>query len=152
MKTQNSKNCKNSKIYCTNLLKKSGYFCNLNIKNLKDNKRFWKKSKPLFSDKGLETNNVILKEKNVLITHSSTLPNLFNNYFINTTSIFKLKQSSLIEKFSSIPNLLIHYRDHISINKIKETYKIGKKRSGSHKIFEQKNICHQFLCFSESSD
>ena len=104
---------------------KSEYFRNLNIKELNDNKKFWKKIKPFFLDKGLETNNIILKEKNELITNSSTLANLFNNYFINIISTLKLKQSP--PKFPSIPNLLIHYRDHMSLKKIKETYKITDK-------------------------
>ena len=82
------------------------------------------KIKPFFSDKGLENNNIILKQ-NELITNSSTLANLFNNYFINITSTWKLKQSP--SKFPSIPNLLIHYRDLTSIKKIKETYKIAEK-------------------------
>ena len=75
---------------------KSEYFRNLNIKQLNDNKKFWKKIK------GLETNNIILIEKNELITESSTLANLFNSFFIKITSTLKLKQSS--PKFSSIPN------------------------------------------------
>ena len=132
LKTRNSKNWENYKKqrnFCTNLLKKtkSEYFRNLNIKELNDNKKFWKKIKPFFSDKGLETNNIILKEKNELITNSSTLANLFNNYFINITSTLKLKQSP--PKFPSIPNLLIHYRDHMSmsIKKTKENYKIAGK-------------------------
>ena len=37
----------------------------------------------------------------------------------------KLKQSP--PKFPSIPDLLIHYRDHMSIKKIKETCKIAEK-------------------------
>ena len=44
--------------------KKNEYFLNLNIKDQNDNKKFWKKIKPFFSHKGLETNNIILKEKN----------------------------------------------------------------------------------------
>ena len=121
LKTRNGKNWQNNKKqrnFCTNLLKKtkSEYFRNLNIKELNDNKKFWKKIKPFFSDKGLETNNIILKEKNELITNSSTL---VNNYFTNITSTLKLKRSP--PKFPSIPNLLIHYRDHMSIKKIKET-------------------------------
>ena len=74
-------------------------------------KCFRKKNKSFFSDKGLETNNIILKEKNELITDSSTLANLFNNYFINISSTLKLKQSP--PKFPSIPNLLIHHIDHM---------------------------------------
>ena len=83
------------------------------------------KNKPFFSNKGLETNNIIIKEKIKLITNISTLANLFNNYFINITSTLKLKQFPL--KFQSIPNLLIHYRGHMSIKKIKETYKTAEK-------------------------
>ena len=63
------------------------------MKGLNDNKKFWKKMKPFFLDKGLETNNIILKEKKELITDSSTFANLFNNCFINITSTLKLKQS-----------------------------------------------------------
>ena len=56
---------KKQRNFCSKFLKKtkSEYFRNLNIKDLNDNKRFWKKIKPCFSDKGSETNNVILKEK-----------------------------------------------------------------------------------------
>ena len=42
---------------------KSKYFRNLNTKDLNDNKTFWRKIKPFSSDKGLETNHIILKEK-----------------------------------------------------------------------------------------
>ena len=68
LKTRNSKNWenyKNQRNFCTNLLKKSKseYFRNLNIRDLNDNKKFWKRNKSFFSDKGLQTNNVILKEK-----------------------------------------------------------------------------------------
>ena len=123
------KTTRNKEIFAQTYSKKtkSEYFRNLNIKELNDNKKFWKKIKPFFSDKGLETNNIILKEKNELITNSSTLANLFNNYFINITSTLKLKQSP--PKFPSIPNLLIHYRDHMSmsIKKTKENYKIADK-------------------------
>ena len=94
---------------------KSEYFRNLNIKDLNDKKKFWEKIKPFFSDKGLKTNNIILKAKNELISDISTLANLFNNYFISIISTLKLKQSP--QKFPSISNILIHYRDHMNISK-----------------------------------
>ena len=86
-------NYKKQRNFCTDLLTKikSEYFRNLNIKDLNDNKKCWKKIKPLFSEKGLETKNITLKEKSELITNSFTLANLFNNYFINITSTLKLK-------------------------------------------------------------
>ena len=35
----------------------------INIKVISDNKKFWKAIKPLFSDKGLNSNKLILIEK-----------------------------------------------------------------------------------------
>ena len=66
LKTRNSKNWENykkQKRLHKFTKKKSEYFHNLNIKDLNDNKMFWKKIKLFVSDKGLETNNIILKEK-----------------------------------------------------------------------------------------
>ena len=113
-RVKTGKTKRNKQIFARTYTKtKSEYFRNRNIKDLNDNKKFWKKIKAFFSEKGFETNSIILKEKNELLTNSSTLANLFNNYFINITSTLKLKQSP--PKFPSIPNLLIHYRDHMSI-------------------------------------
>ena len=63
--SKNWENYKKQRHFFANLLKKtkSEYFRNLNIKDLINNKKFWKKIKPFFSDKGLESNNIILKEK-----------------------------------------------------------------------------------------
>ena len=120
-------NTRNKEIFAPTYLEKqkNHYFRCLNIKDLNDNKKFWKKVKPFFSDKGLETNNIILKGKNELITDSSTLANLFKYYFINITNTLKLKKSP--SKFQSLSKLVTHYKDHLSIQKIKETFKIKEK-------------------------
>ena len=78
LKTWNGKNwkiCKKQSNFGTNLLKKTKreYFRNLNIKDLNDDKKVWRKIEPFFSNEGLETNNIIFKEKSELITDSSTL-------------------------------------------------------------------------------
>ena len=130
LKTRNNENWdkyKKQRNFCTNLLRKTknDYFRCLNIKDLNDNKKFWKKVKPFLSDKVLENNNIILKGKDELITDSSTLANLFNNYFINIKNTLKLKKSP--SKFQSLSKLLTHYKDHLSIQKIKETFKIKEK-------------------------
>ena len=109
LKTRNNENWdkyKKQRNFCTNLLRKTKYEYNhcLNIKDLNDNKKFWKKVKPFFSDKGLETHNIILKGKDELITDSSTLANLFNKYFINITNTLKLKKSP--SKFQPLSKLL----------------------------------------------
>ena len=55
-------------------------------------KGFGKKIKRFFSDKGLQTNNIILKDKNRLVTDSSIIANTFNNYFIDITNTLNLKR------------------------------------------------------------
>ena len=54
-------------------------------------KGFGKKVKSFFWDKGLQTNNIILKGKNRLVTDSLIIANTFNSWFINITNIFNLK-------------------------------------------------------------
>ena len=55
------------------------------MKDLNYSKRYWEKLKPFFSDKGLQTNNIILKNKNRLFTDVSIIANTCNNYFVNIT-------------------------------------------------------------------
>ena len=81
------------------------------MKDLNDNKRFWKENKTFyFSDKGLQTNNIILKDKNRLVTDSSIIANTFHNYFINITNTLNLKPH--MPKSKSLSNLLKLYKDH----------------------------------------
>ena len=54
------------------------------LKDLSDNRRFWGK-KSLFSDKGLRTNNIILKDKNRLATNSLIIANLITILLILQT-------------------------------------------------------------------
>ena len=51
--------------FCVNLLRKTKkyYFNDLDIKNITDNKAFWKTIKPYFSNKGLNSSSLILSEK-----------------------------------------------------------------------------------------
>ena len=54
-------------------------------------KSFGKKIKPFFLGKGLQTNSIIYKDKNKLVTDSWIIANRFNNYFINITNRLLLK-------------------------------------------------------------
>ena len=67
----------------------------------------------------------MLKDKNTLVTHSSIIANTFNNYFINIINTLNLKHS--MAKSKSLSNLLKLYKDHFSVLKIKENYKIQNK-------------------------
>ena len=60
---------------------KKEYFSNLNLKNVKDSKSFWKVVKPFFSDKGFKGNNIILKENDKLA--DLNIFDIMNEYFVD---------------------------------------------------------------------
>ena len=87
-------NYKKQRNFCVTLLRrtKKEYFQNLNVKNLLDNKKFWKIIKPYFSNKGLNSNKMLLKEKGELISDEKQLASIMNKFFINITRSLKLKK------------------------------------------------------------
>ena len=103
---------------CLNLLRKTkkSFYKNLDEKQVSDNKVFWKKVKPSFSDKGVNSSKITLVEKNSIIVDEKKIANIMNNYFINITKTLSLKtlnKSQIdIDKFEN----------HISIKKIHETF------------------------------
>ena len=46
---------------------------NLNLKDLSDNRNFWRTIKPYFSNKGLNSNKLLLKEKGNLVSDEKEL-------------------------------------------------------------------------------
>ena len=89
-----------------------------------DNKKFWKIIQPFFSNKGLNSNKVILREKDVLITDEKILATLMNKHFANITADLDLKRDS--ETFSdtstSVSSILERLNFHQSILKIQEAF------------------------------
>ena len=98
---------------CLNLLRKTkkSFYKNLDEKQVSDNKVFWKKVKPSFSDKDVNSSKITLVEKNSIIVDEKKIANIMNNYFINITKALSLKtlnKSQIgIDKFEN----------HISIKK-----------------------------------
>ena len=99
------KNYKKQKNFCINLLRntkkdyfqklnisyltyllpntKKDYFQKLNISYLTYNKKFWKIIKPFFRNKGLNSNILILREKNISTFDEKPLTTLRRKYFVN---------------------------------------------------------------------
>ena len=76
----NWSNYKKQRNFCVDLLRKTKteYFQKLNVKDLSDNRKFWKTIKPFFSNKGLNSNKLMLKENNRLITEEKELATVMN--------------------------------------------------------------------------
>ena len=66
---ENWDNYKKQRNFCVKLLRhtKEKYFSDVNVKSISDNKKFWKTIKQVFSNKGLNTNNVTLLEDNEIV-------------------------------------------------------------------------------------
>ena len=77
---ENSRLYKQQRNYCTNLLarEKKNYFNNLDLKIFKDNKTFWQRVKPLFSDK-----------KSVICTKEEEVAEKLNNFFYRCCRQFR---------------------------------------------------------------
>ena len=52
------------------------YFAKLNVKDVADNKLFWKNVKPYFSDKGSNSTKITLVEKDIIITDEKQIANV----------------------------------------------------------------------------
>ena len=84
---------KKQRNYCLSLLRKTkkAYFEKLNIKEIGDNKTFWKTVRPYFSDKDNKSSKITLVENNIVIADEKRVAELMNKYFINIAKNLNLK-------------------------------------------------------------
>ena len=94
------------------------------MRDLSDNKKFWKKIKPYFSNKGLNSNRLFLKEKGNLVSNEKQPATIMNNFFINITKDSELKEDNssnantledVLEVFDAYPTFE-RIRRNIKIN------------------------------------
>ena len=71
----------------------------MNLKNIVDNKKFWKIGKDIFSDKSSNFEKISLIQQDRVITSDSKIAEMFNDYFNNIVSDLGLK----------MPDALIHH-------------------------------------------
>ena len=121
-------NFKKQRNFCAKILRntKKDYFQKLNIKDLTDDKESWKTIKPFFSHKGLNSNKLMLRKKDVVFADEKTLATMMNNYFVNVTPDLDLKQDS--ENFydapASVYNMNKKFPDHQCVLKIKKAFNV----------------------------
>ena len=85
--------------YCVSLLKKSKkkYFADLNEKDILDNKLFWKKIKPSFSDKVMTIDRINLSEKGELVKTELKTAEVLNKLFCNIANDLEISKYSKCE-------------------------------------------------------
>ena len=120
--------------YCVSLLKKEKrkYINNLNPKIFNDNKTFWQRVKPLFSDKqkGIQS-DIIIVENGETTSDKKRVAEKLNNFFIEAVDNLDIKpyliHNNRISK--STQDIIDKYENHPSIKMIKENIKDENKFS-----------------------
>ena len=80
---ENSKASKQQNNYCNRLYKRERRECyaQLDLKEVTDNKKFWKTVNPLFSNKGGCKDNIVLVNGDKIISADAELAQTFNDFF-----------------------------------------------------------------------
>ena len=112
-------NYKRQRNHCLSILRKTKkeYFNSLNIKQVSDNRLFWKSVKPFFNDKGSNSLKITLVEENNILSDEEEIANIMNNYFINVTKTLNLKKQLGLGRTG-----VNEFENHISIKMIHEKY------------------------------
>ena len=104
--------CNYQRSICVNLLGKSkrSYFENLNIKLIRDNKKFWKNIAPLFSDKIKSKERSTLIENENIISSDKKVAQTFREFFSNVVKCLNISQNlHLISGTSYLTTSIILY-------------------------------------------
>ena len=111
---------KKQRNFCLKLLRqtKEKYFNNINAKKVSDNKTFWKLVKPFFSDKGINSNNILLVEGNEIINGNGKIATIMNRCFTNITKHMNLKANKISHR-KELVNILDTFKNHKSVQRIK---------------------------------
>ena len=119
--------------FCTRLFKKEKkkFYDNLDIKQITDNKKFWKTVKPLFSEKQTARNNITLIENDIIISKDLDVAETMNYFFSNAVKELNIN-GSLNENFSynsehdDILNMIDKFKHHPSVLKIKQNVRVSE--------------------------
>ena len=78
--------------YCVSLLRKSKreYYSNLDVKNITDNKTFWKTVKRFLSDKVTSTQKITLIENDKIVKNDNDTARVLNTFFSNIVRDLKI--------------------------------------------------------------
>ena len=92
---ENMKIYKKQKNFCSRLYKKerNKFYSELDIKNITDNKLFWKTMKPFLSDKCSQASKISLVQKGNVISDDQELGRTFNSFFETAVDSLGIKEN-----------------------------------------------------------
>ena len=93
---------------------------------MSDNRKFWEIIKPYFSNKGLNSNKLLLKEKGNLVSDEKELATIIKNFFINMMKDLGLNKDSKA-KLNNLEYILKAFESHPVIEKFKKAINTTEK-------------------------
>ena len=111
--------------YCVGLFRneKKKFYNSIDIKNITDNRLFWKTVKPFFSEKSHHYEKKILIENENIISNDKIIAEIFNEYFSNIVKDLNIPElankGTDSDITDSVQNAINKYETHASIIKIK---------------------------------
>ncbi len=119
------------------------------------NKKFWKTFKPLFSEKSISAERVLLVENSNILNDERHIAEIFNNYFGNITKNLSIKRwpepNDICIADDDVTKSLKKYRNHPSIIKIKQRLNSGATFEFKHIMPEDVKQKIQLLSSSKST-
>ena len=93
---------------------------NINVKKVSDNKTFFKNKliNLLLSNKGLNSNNILLMEGNEIVNDDGKIAAIMNMYFTYITKHMNLKANKISHR-EELVNILDTFKNHKSVQRIK---------------------------------
>ena len=136
--------------YCVSLLRKSKreYYSNLDIKNITDNKTFWKTIKPFLSNKVTSTQKIILIENYKIVKNENGTARVLDTFFSNILCDPKIPDynncNPMAENIQEpVLKAIVKYRNHPSILTIGEVCK--KNPQFSFRCVDKDEILKEIL-------
>ena len=127
--TKTKESIQNNEITVSLLRKsKQEYYSSLDVKNITDNKTFWKTVKPLLSDKVTSTQKIILIDNDKIVKNDDETARVLNTFFSNIVKDLKIpnynNSNSLAENIQKpVLKAIVKYRIHPDILTIREVCK-----------------------------
>ena len=144
---ENQLTYKRRRNYCVKLLKRSkkDFYNNFNVKNVTDNKHFWKTIKSNFTDKVLQDEKIVLVEDDKVITAETDLAKIFKGYFENIVERLHIERPCKVDlDREPVANAIKNFSQHPSILKIKEN--TNSSACFSFRSVSKEDLLYQLKC------
>jgi predicted transport protein len=118
---------KHQKNYCNRLYKKEKkkFYSNLDLRNITDNRKFWKTVQPFFGNKGGSREKIVLVENEQVINNDQEVAQTFNDYFDGVVKSLGISENKILMEDidhteGKVQDAIKKYSCHPSIVRIRE--------------------------------